>query len=217
VTERGRTGGRLPVPRSVLRRLAAVLLSVCLGGTVGAAEPPIDGATAAVRSTLDKATRIGSDDGTRDHQLASLRSVARELVDTRTMGRRAIGERFAGYTTAQQDEFLALFDELIVRSYLQKLLLFRDPKFRFGKEEQRGAGVFVETEVVTEKDSYQVGYEMQHEGDRWLATDIIVEGVSLTSNYSNQFASLLRDRSFDDLLDLMRRKVDHFSAKDAPR
>ena len=45
---------------------------------------------------------------------------------------------------------------------------------------------------------------------RWLATDIVIEGISMTSSYADQFTSLLRDRSFDELLDLMRRKVDHF-------
>jgi ABC-type transporter MlaC component len=61
--------------------------------------------------------------------------------------------------------------------------------------------------MLTRKDVYHVTYEMRREGGRWLATNIIVEGVSLTSNYASQFASVLRDRSFEELLELMRRKV----------
>ena len=55
---------------------------------------------------------------------------------------------------------------------------------------------------------------MRRESGRWLATNIIVEGVSLTSNYANQFASVLRDRSFEELLELMRRKVSGFRSAD---
>jgi phospholipid transport system substrate-binding protein len=131
------------------------------------------------------------------------------------MGIRAIGTGLEGRPEAQREEFLRLFDELIVRSYLQKLLLFRNPEFRFSQEASRGDVVIVHTEVVTPKDSYDVTYEMHQVNGRWLARNIYVEGVSLMSSYSTQFEGLLRDRSFDDLLDLMRRKVDGFRTRDA--
>lgn len=197
-----------------MRSVKFVVVLVLASSMVLAALPD-DGPSATVRRTLEKASLITAGDKTRSEQLAEIRAVARELVDTRTMGRRAVGPRLSTYTEAQQEEFLRLFDELFVRSYLQKLLLFREPRFRFGKEEKLGEAVIVSTQVVTKKDAYQVTYEMRHEAGRWLATDIVVEGVSMTSNYADQFASLLRDRSFDELLELMHRKVDHFRGKES--
>jgi hypothetical protein len=44
------------------------------------------------------------------------------------MGQRALGATFKENGGAT-GEFLRLFDELIVRAYLQKLLLFRDRNF----------------------------------------------------------------------------------------
>ena len=202
------------VPCILSRRAAGLLLVALLGAAVepALAEQP---ATATVRATLEKASRITAGDKTHDEELAAVRDVARQLVDTRSMGRRALGAAFTTLTPVQQEEFLRLFDDLFVRSYLQKLLLFHDPKFRFGAEAKRDEAVIVSTEVVTPKDAYAVTYEMRPEGDRWQATDIVVEGVSMTSSYADQFASLLRDRSFDELLDLMRRKVDHFRGTEA--
>jgi phospholipid transport system substrate-binding protein len=52
-----------------------------------------------------------------------------------------------------------------------------------------------------------VDYEMRERDGRWLATDVIVEGISLSDNYKSQFHDLLRDRSFAELLDLMRTKT----------
>jgi phospholipid transport system substrate-binding protein len=212
----GRRSGRRPGDGTAWWRLmaAAAVWAACTGA--GVTPTPGAGPTAAVRAVLAKAAQVAVSDASRDQNLAALRALARELVDTRAMGRRALGDRFDRCTKAQQDEFLDLFDELIVRSYLQKLLLFRTPKFRFGKEEPHGESVTVDTDVVTSKDAYQVSYEMERRDGRWLATDIVVEGVSMTSNYADQFASLLRDRSFDELLDLMRRKVEHFRSKDHP-
>lgn len=197
--------------RAAVWLLALALLPLpCL-----AIAAPDGDATTTVREALKKATVLSSTDQTRDEQLEGLRALARQLVDTRAMGQRALGGTFGDCTAAQQEEFLRLFDELIVRAYLQKLLLFRDPKFRFRPQEQRGDAVMVFSQVAMGKDTYEVNYEMRQEKDQWLATDIVVEGVSLSSNYADQFSSLLKSRPFDDLLDLMRRKVDHFRSPDA--
>lgn len=197
--------------RPPLRPRAAVALSLALLALLctGAAAPGT-GATATVRDALQQATAVSSTDQPREQQLEGLRILARGLVDTKAMGQRALGSAYAERTAAEQQEFLRLFDELIVRAYLQKLLLFRNPTFRFRPEARDGDTVMVVSEVVTGKDTYEVGYAMRFDQERWLATDIVVEGISLSGNYADQFASALKTRSFDELLDLMRRKVDHF-------
>jgi phospholipid transport system substrate-binding protein len=181
-----------------------MLLLVLAGPVRGA---PDDSPTAAVRTALEQASTIAASGATGDARLEALRPVARDLVDTRAMGQRALGPAFAKATPAQQEEFLSLFAELFIRSYLQKLLLFREPKYRFGKEEHHDDTITVTAQIVAGADSYDIAYEMHRVNDRWLATDIVVEGVSMTSNYSDQFTSLLRTHSFDELLDLMRKKL----------
>ena len=118
-----------------------------------------------------------------------------------------MGDLLAAQPPQQQEEYLELFDHLMVRAYLQKLLLFRNPRFGYGKPRSEGDVVIVGTKIITAKDEYHVDYEMREREGRWAATDVIVEDISLTENYNAQFASLLRDRSFAELLDLMRRKT----------
>jgi phospholipid transport system substrate-binding protein len=193
-------------PASPARRAAGALLLLLLSAGAAWATPD-EGPTATVRKALEKASTIAAGSTTGEARLDALRAVAHELVDTRAMGRRALGAAFSTASPAQQEEFLALFGDLFVRSYLQKLLLFREPKFRFGNEVRHGDAVTVSAQILAGTDTYEVSYDMRQEGTQWLATDIAVEGVSMTSNYSDQFASLLRTHSFDELLDLMRRKV----------
>jgi phospholipid transport system substrate-binding protein len=196
--------------RAASRGIRTALGLLWLIGTSALAAPPPESPSAAVRRTLDKASVLADTDLTHEQRLEALRAVARELVDTRAMGRQAIGPLLWDRSQDEQEAFLQLFDELILRAYLQKLFLFHNPKFRFAAEEQNDSSAIVRTELLTKKDVYHVTYEMHREGGRWLATNIIVEGVSLTSNYANQFASVLRDRSFEELLELMRRKVSGF-------
>jgi phospholipid transport system substrate-binding protein len=186
------------------RTAPLLLLVLALAPLVSGAAAP-DQAVQAVRKTLDAALEIAHTSGTQDEQLNALRAIARDILDTRTMGRRAIGDVLAAQPEERQQEYFDLFDQLIVRAYLQKLLLFHDPHFDYGEPHIHGEVVIVGTKIVTSKDEYQVNYQMRERDGRWVATDVIVEGVSLTENYRAQFSSLLRDHSFDELLDLMRR------------
>lgn len=187
------------------RRLASI--AVLLAVPVLMASTPGDDAVAVVKKTLDAASAIARSGGTRDESLAQLRTVARDILDTHAMGRRAIGDTLAAQPPAQQAAYLELFDQLIVRAYLQKLLLFRNPRFGYGEPRRTGDGLIVPTTIATSKDEYHVNYEMRERDGRWVATDVVVEGISLSDNYKEQFASLLRDRSFAELLDLMRTKT----------
>jgi phospholipid transport system substrate-binding protein len=186
-------------------RPGLVLVLVLAPTLMGAATS--DGAVAVVKKALDAALAVARAGGSRDENLVALRAVARDILDTRAMGRRAMGNVLAAQPPEQQEAYLELFDQLIVRAYLSNLLLFRDPHFDYGEPQSDGDAVIVRTKIVTAKDEYHVDYEMRQREGHWVATDVIVEGISLTDNYRSQFSSLLRDRSFQELLDLMRSKT----------
>jgi phospholipid transport system substrate-binding protein len=188
-----------------LRRSALALWLVLAPALVAAAPP--EEPVASVKRTLDAALAVAQAAGTRDENLASLRAVARDILDTRAMGRRAMGDVLAAQPPEQQAEYLELFDEVMVRAYLQKLLLFRAPHFSYGDPRRSGDAVIVTSRITTSKDEYRVEYEMRERDGRWLATDVIVEGISLSDNYKSQFRDLLRDRTFAELLQLMRAKT----------
>lgn len=179
--------------------LAAVLVL-----TAATSDP---GPRAVVEATLGEAQRVANGEGTRQQKAAQLLDVARHLLDTHEMGRRALGARFDQRTPAERAEYLTLFDELIVQAYLRRLLLFSDPRFALHAPEVSGDRSRMRTVIETPADEYSVEYVLRRHGQQWRATDIVVEGLSLTDSYRAQFASLLEHRSFESLLDLMRRKL----------
>jgi phospholipid transport system substrate-binding protein len=195
------------------RRRAAYPLALALVlATLGAA--PSDDPLPVVRQALASAKHLVASEGTREEKLESLRELARELVDSQAMGRRALQRVLSAQEPKAQREFFDLFGEFIVRAYLQRLLFFRDPEFGFGRPRVEGEAVLVKTRIITRKDDYYVDYEMHRNNGRWMAADIIVEGVSLADNYGEQFESVLRNRSFEELLDLMRRKLHRLRESD---
>jgi phospholipid transport system substrate-binding protein len=198
--------------RRGMRAQTGIALVAALGMLATSAP---DGPVATVRKTLSEARGEVLRTGSRDEKLETLHTLARELVDTRAMGWRTLDRELALQPPARQEEFLDLFGDFIVRAYLQKLLLFRSPRFAFAREEWRGDVVLVRTRIVTSRDEYTVDYEMHQRDGSWAATDIVVEGISLSENYRDQFRSLLRTRSFDELLELLRRKLRRYRAGDA--
>src|SRR5262245_51271760 len=161
------------------RTTALALLVAC---AAHAEVAPAGGAVGAVRDTLAKARAAVLTEESHEQKLEALHDLARHLMDTREMGRRAIGPRLSEQSAAQQEEFLKLFDELIVRSYLQKLLFFRQPRFAFGKEETGQDAVIVHTRIVTDKDEFLVDYEMHQRDGTWVDSAIVVQSISLWQN-----------------------------------
>jgi len=158
------------------------------------------------RMTLEQARAIVSSGQTHNEKLTALSALFRKFLDTDAMGRAALGEHWSGFTPQQQNEFLVLFRELLERTYVQKLLLFEQPKFAYVGERDLGDEASVDTKIVTPRDEFAVVYQLRSVGDSWLATKITVEDVSLTANLGSQLDHLLSKMTVQDVLNLMRQK-----------
>jgi phospholipid transport system substrate-binding protein len=158
------------------------------------------------RTTLEQARAIVASERAHNDKLAELNALFRTFLDTDAMGRAALGRRWSSFTPAQQREFLALFRELLQRTYVQKLLLFEHPTFAYVAEHRHDDQARVDTKIITPRDEFAVIYELRAAGDRWLATEVRVEDVSLTANLGSQLDRILSKSTVDDLLGQLRRK-----------
>jgi phospholipid transport system substrate-binding protein len=50
-------------------------------------------------------------------------------------------------------------------------------------------------------------YRLLVKDGRWSAYDIIIDGVSLVSNYRSQFQKIIRESSFEELLKKLRERT----------
>jgi phospholipid transport system substrate-binding protein len=181
------------------RRVCAIWL--CLAAPAWAIDP-----LEQTRATLQQTQVIVDSTRTHNEKLADLSALLKNFLDTDTMGKAALDKHWAEFTAAQQKEFLTLFRELFQRTYVQKLLLFERPDFAYVGEEINGAQARVDTKILTPRDEFAVAYQMRAAGDKWLATDIKIEDLSLTKNFRRQLDRLLSKSSPNDVLDRMRRK-----------
>jgi phospholipid transport system substrate-binding protein len=191
---------RLPIVALVWLVLTALAMDAAPGAANAVA--PLD----YTRTILEQARTIVAGNQTHDQKIAALSVLFGKFLDTDTMGRDALGQHWSSFTPAQQKQFLPLFRELIQRAYVQDLLLFQNPNFVYAGQQLLEGGALVDTQIVTPKDKFDVSYTLVPAGDKWMATAITVEGVSLTANYGNQFNRVLSRMTPGDLIALMQRK-----------
>lgn len=172
-----------------------------------AASAPTAGAMERTREVLEASNRIVTGPGDRNQKLAALKDLLRDFLDTDALARKAMGKHLDGRTPEQVSGFLAVFRELFVRTYVQRLLLFDVPEFGYGEEKVSGDSASVATEIVTPKDRFAVDYHLQRRPGGWVATDILVEEVSLADNFRAQFDRALAKDSFDALVERLRNKL----------
>jgi phospholipid transport system substrate-binding protein len=65
----------------------------------------------------------------------------------------------------------------------------------------------VQTTVITKKADIPIHYRVIQKGSDWKVYDVVIEGVSLVSNYRNQFKEILLNKTPDALIDTLRKKV----------
>lgn len=192
------------MPRSV-RIVAAVAAGalVCAGAQLLSAAPTPLGYT---RTILEETRAIVDSPQAHNAKLAALSELLSRFLDTDTMGRAALGKNWEKFTPTQQKEFLTLFRELFQRTYVQKLLLFERPDFEYVGESVEGNTARADTKIVTPRDEFAVVYRLRRDGDRWLATDIQIEDLSLTTNFRRQLDRMLEKSTPEEVLNRMRRK-----------
>jgi phospholipid transport system substrate-binding protein len=190
--------------------LMAVTLAVSAPAWAADTQAPQDPAKdplALTRSVLERSNTIVRGSGDRKQKLGQLSDLLRGFLDTNALARLAAGANLDGRSAAETDEFLKLFHEFFVRTYVQRLLLFDAPDFAYGGEKVQGDQASVATEVITPGDRFAVDYTMHKNPEGWRATDIVVEGVSLAKNFRAQFDAAVKREGFQGLLDRLRAKV----------
>src|SRR5262249_57208811 len=90
-----------------------------------------DGPLAVTRRVLERSTEIVRGSGERTQKLVALSDLLRGFLDTDALAALAAGKHLEGRTAEERAEFLRLFRELFVRTYVQRLLLFDAPKFDY--------------------------------------------------------------------------------------
>ena len=194
--------------RTYTRRLVASLVAalvLILASPVYAGAP-----TDTLKGTVDRIVQILADPALQDkpeQRRAEVRKIAEGIFDYPDTARRALGPHWSARSPQEQQEFAKLFADLLDRAYVSKIELYQGERVRYVGETADGDEATVKTVIATKKSSdIPVDYRMHRKDGRWLVYDVIIEGVSLVSNYRTQLNKVVQTESYDALVQRLRAK-----------
>ena len=175
------------------------------------ASPVYAGApTDTLKGTVDRIVQILADPALQDkpeQRRAEVRKIAEGIFDYPDTARRALGPHWSARSPQEQQEFAKLFADLLDRAYVSKIELYQGERVRYVGETADGDEATVKTVIATKKSSdIPVDYRMHRKDGRWLVYDVIIEGVSLVSNYRTQLNKVVQTESYDALVQRLRAK-----------
>ena len=174
------------------------------------------GAVDRVLKTLDDPSLKG--EGKVADRRVAVRKIANEIFDFGEIAKRSMARHWQPLTDPQRTEFVGLFADLLERSYISKIELYGGEKIQFVGEAIEGEGAVVRTKLVTKQGTeIPIDYRMLRRGEQWLVYDVVIEGVSLISNYRTQFNKIITTSSFQELMKKMKTKQDEFIGEEKPK
>jgi phospholipid transport system substrate-binding protein len=131
-----------------------------------------------------------------------------------------LGKLWKTATTDERERFKHEFQTLLVRTYSRAFVEFNDWSVRFLplEMEDDATKAIVKTEILQPGiQPIGVDYRMALSGGVWKAYDIMIEGVSLVTNYRSTFASEVEAKgSLSAVIDgLVKRNASALTAKPA--
>jgi phospholipid transport system substrate-binding protein len=204
---------------SLLGRLVpALALAVALAPPAAASSP-----TDQLRGQVDRVIKTLEDPqlkraGKTAERRKAVRRLAEQIFDFGETAKRSLGRHWQARTPAEREEFVQLFTDLLERSYISKIELFNGERVTYVGETVDGDIATVRTRIITKQNTeVPVDYRMLKRGDRWLAYDVIIEGVSLIANYRTQFNKIIQTSSYQELIKKMKSKQEEFLEQERKR
>ncbi len=122
----------------------------------------------------------------------------------------AMGRNWAKASSEQQTALTKEFQTLLVRTYSGALANFRNNTIDFRPLRSQPADTDVIVKTVVNQANGQgipIDYSMEKGVDgNWKAYDIAVAGVSLVTNYREEFNNVIRDQGVDALVKQLQAK-----------
>jgi phospholipid transport system substrate-binding protein len=137
-----------------------------------------------------------------------LRPIYERMFDDVELSRRTLARNWNSLNSAQRQEFVRLFREVLEKAYIDKILSYTNEKIVFDRESTLAENqVEVQTRVVTASKEIPIAYRMILKNGVWKVYDVVIENVSLILNYRTQFNEILAKNSPEQLLVTLRQKV----------
>ena len=194
-----------------MKQLLVMFVVSVFSATAAFAGPSDD-----VKKTVDEVVRIVASKEMKQNdqkRRQALKKTISLVFDYSEMAKRSLGRHWNQRTPDEKKRFAELFATLLENSYAGKIESYNNEKIVYLKEIIDGDHAEVKSKVVTAKrDEFTLDYRMLNRNGKWMAYDVVIEGVSLVSNYRTQFNKIITNGGYAQLVKKLETKSDELKA-----
>jgi phospholipid transport system substrate-binding protein len=183
--------------------IAGALLAFGVVPSQAFANTPMEQIQETVGQVVNVVARSADTD---EQRKASLRETLMPHFDWYEMARQSLGKNWS-VAAGRENEFVAAFSEFLGNAYVGTIGSYKGEKIVFVQERIDNNQAQVNTKILpSQGDSTSVDYRLHRVQNEWKIYDVVIENISLVTNYRAQFNRILAKGSIDDLLAHLREK-----------
>ena len=143
-----------------------------------------------------------------EKRVGEIEAIAYDLFDFTTMSKLVLARNWRKLTPEQRTTFVKDFKRHLSHTYGTRLDRYDQERVDvYGAQVEQKNDVTVKTRIAGGQfDGAEVSYRLRKQASDWKIIDVVIEGVSLVSNYRSQFQEVLNTGTIDDLLAKLRDK-----------
>ena len=144
-----------------------------------------------------------------DQKRAQIEAIAYGAIDFTTLSKLVLARNWPKFSTEQRVAFEQEFKQHLSMTYGRNIDNYKNEKVQIlGERPEARGDVTVQSKIVRGGGSEDVvvDYRLRQAGGQWKIIDVIVEGVSLVSNFRSQFQDIVANGGPARLLTLLKEK-----------
>ncbi|MHB8109174.1 MAG: MlaC/ttg2D family ABC transporter substrate-binding protein [Syntrophorhabdaceae bacterium] len=173
------------------------------------AGPATDTVKTNVSSVIDilRDPKLKGDAGKKQKE-QKIEVVADKMFDYVELSKQTLGLNWNKFSADQRKEFVSLFKNMLRNTYIDRITAYTNEKVNYGKEVPLAENKLeVQTVIISSSGQIPINYRVMKKGQDWRVYDVVIEGVSLVSNYRTQFRDILANNPPQVLIDTLRKKA----------
>ncbi len=154
-----------------------------------------------VQSTVNRASKVLSENLSKDEKINKLKIIAEETVDIRGIGFYTLGPIRKELNKNQKEEYTKLFREYFLKSFSSRLSEYTNPEIDVLSKEVLSENYTIVNSLLkgtSERPEVKIDWRVYTKNpDNPLIRDLIIEGLSLARTQKEEFSSILNSNNND--------------------
>ena len=152
-----------------------------------------------VQSTVNRASKILSENLSKEKKIEKLKNIAKETVDIKAIGMYTLGATRKNLNDDQKTKYSDIFEKYFLKSFSSRLAEYTNPEIDvYGKEILNEKYTIVNSLLkgTSERPEVKIDWRIYtKDPNNPLIRDLIIEGLSLARTQKEEFTSILNSNN----------------------